>query len=84
MPFDVLLVSAQGASVASVTRLAAAGQAGTGIKVDQTKDELLITDAEPDQMKPVMQFMVEVRIAAKIKTLHPFKVIAEQASPAPP
>ncbi len=54
---------------------------GDGLRFDRPSNELVITDPDPKQLEPVMNFMVEVVDAAGIKTLFPFKILAgtEQA-----
>ena len=55
---------------------------GKCLRFDRESNELVITDAEQKQMKPIMNYMIEMVDAVGLKTFFPFKILADPERPA--
>ena len=50
---------------------------GNGITVDRQAGEIVVTDASPKNHKPIMNFLVEGVDATGLRTLFPFRILAD-------
>ena len=54
---------------------------GNGFAIDRQAGEIVITVASPQERKPIMKFVVEVVDATGLRTLFPFRVLADPDDP---